>query len=112
MKKYVFLLLTFLSFVLFYISESFRSDWALLILSLAATLFLVTFFFSNYFVKENFFLTNGLFFAALLVSAMMNFAVIFLSSLALNKSSLGIWFSLGLGALIIIKIFIKFIKNL
>jgi cell division protein FtsW (lipid II flippase) len=86
-KKYLLLVFSFVPFALFHVSEYFRTDRAMLCLSIASLFFLVTYIFSrkiNYSDKEKRFSLNWPIFLVAVASALLNFFVLFLSAFALQ----------------------------
>lgn len=110
-KKYLLLVLSFVPFTLFIIAECFRTDRAMLCLSIASSFFLISYIVSkiNYVAKEESFGFNGLFFLIVSMSALLNFFVLFFSAFALRNYH---WVVIVIALLLFLLSLIKSFRNL
>lgn len=111
-KKYVLLVLSFVPIIMFHVSECFRTKLAMLGLSIAAVFFLVTYIFSrkiNYCDKEKRFSLNWPIFLVAVVSALLNFSVLFLSAFTLQHYH---WVVIIIALLLFLLSIIKSFNNL
>lgn len=116
MKKYYWLLASYLPFILFMVWPFFRRDWPLFGLSIVSLFFLVTYIFNkkiSYFDKSKGFGINWGIFGAVLIAALLNFFVIFLAAFVIhNLLSMVIIVDIVLIILAIAKSFNGFVKTL
>jgi len=115
MKKYYWLLASYLPFILFMVWPFFRRDWPLLVLSLVSLFLLVTYIFNkkiSYFDKSKGFKTNWVVYSLIVISSLLNFFVIFLSAFNLHYYHwVAILLALALFLLCIIKSFNNLVKT-
>ena len=110
-KKYLLLALSFIPFALFMIAECFRTDRAMLYLSVVSLFFLLTYIVSkiNYSAKEESFAFNGLFFLVVTMSTLLNFFVLFLSAFTLQNYH---WVAIIVAIILFLLSLIKSFRNL
>lgn len=110
-KKYLLLVVSFVPFILFHVSEYFRSDKSMFVLSVVSLFFLVAYIFSkiNYVAKEESFGFNGLFFLIVTISTLLNFFVLFLSAFALQNYH---WVAIIIAIILFLLSIIKSFRNL
>jgi hypothetical protein len=111
-KKYLLLVLSFMPIIMFHVSEYFRTNLAMLCLSVASVFFLVIYIFSkkiNYCDKEKRFSLNWPMFLVATMSALLNFFVLFLSAFALPQYH---WVAIIIALILFLCSLIKSFNNL